>query len=77
MKLIGKISWLMGRVQEKFVPSPERILGNTLTEQERRLVAILEIVQVEKRNEPLASTYKPLPTRLWQRRWSVFPQPMI
>lgn len=48
MKLTDKISWLMGRVQKSLFPHLNECLKTPLTEQEQRLVAILEIVQVER-----------------------------
>jgi len=48
MKLKEKISWLMGRVQRRLFPHLNECLDTLLTEQEQRLVTILEIVQVEK-----------------------------
>jgi hypothetical protein len=47
MKLIDTISWLMGRVQRSLFPHINQCLPTPLTEQEERLVSILEIVQVE------------------------------
>ena len=44
----GKISWLMGRVQRSLFPHLNECLKTPLTEQEQRLVAILEIAQVER-----------------------------
>jgi len=55
MKLREKISWLMGRVQESLFPHLNECFKTPLTEQEERLVAILEIVQIERhipRNVP-------------------------
>ena len=48
MKLEEKISWLMGRVQRSLFPHLDECFDTLLTAQERRLVTILEIVQVEK-----------------------------
>jgi transposase len=48
MKLKDKISWLMGRVQRTLFPYLDECFDTPLTEQEQRLVTILEIVQVEK-----------------------------
>ena len=48
MKLKNKISWLMGRVQKSLFPHLNECFVTPLTEQEERLVSILEIVQVEK-----------------------------
>ena len=48
MKLTNKISWLMGRVQKSLFPHLDECFDTPPTEQEKRLVSILEIVQVEK-----------------------------
>ena len=48
MKLKEKISWLMGSVQRSLFPHLNDCLESPLSEQEQRLVTILEIVQVEK-----------------------------
>ena len=48
MKLADKISWLMGRVQKSLFPHLNECFDTPLTKQEQRLVAILEIVQVER-----------------------------
>ncbi len=48
MKLNNKISWLMGRVQKSLFPHLDECFDTPMTEQEKRLVSILEIVQVEK-----------------------------
>jgi len=47
MKLTKKISWLMGRVQRSPFPHLNNCLPVPLTEQQKRLVSILEIVEVE------------------------------
>ena len=46
MKLTDKISWLMGRVQKSLFPHLNECFDTPLTEQEQRLVSILEIVLV-------------------------------
>jgi transposase len=56
MKLKDKISWLMGSVQRSLFPHLDDCLDLPLTEQEKRLITILEIVQVEKRVPKSAST---------------------
>src|ERR1035441_860227 len=48
MKLMEKISWLMGTVQRSLFTHLDECLDVPLTDQEKRLVSILEIVQVEK-----------------------------
>ena len=47
MKLTEKVSWLMGRVQQTLFPYLEACLASPLTEQEKRLVKILELVHIE------------------------------
>ena len=48
MKLKDRISWLMGRVQKSLFPHLNECFDTQLTEQEQRLVSILEIIEVEK-----------------------------
>lgn len=48
IKLKDKVSWLMGRVQKSLFPHLNECFDTPLTEQEQRLVSILEIAQVEK-----------------------------
>jgi hypothetical protein len=48
MKLMDKISWLMGTVQRNLFPNLDECFDVPLTEQEKHLAAILEVVQVEK-----------------------------
>ncbi len=48
MKLADKISWLMGYVQRSLFPHLNQCLKTSLTEQEERLVSILEILQIER-----------------------------
>ena len=48
MKLKAKISWLMGTVQQSLFPYLDESLPDPLTEPERQLVKILELVQVEQ-----------------------------
>ena len=56
MKLKERISWLMGTVQRSLFPHLDECLETPLTEQEKRLVTILEIVLVEKHVHKKAST---------------------
>ena len=56
MKLIDKISWLMGRVQESLFSHLNNCMDTPLTEQEQRLVTILEFVQVERHVPKKAAT---------------------
>jgi len=58
MKLKEKISWLMGRVQKSLFPHLNECLDTLLTEQEQRLVTILEVVQVERYVPRRASTQR-------------------
>ncbi|MCJ7601967.1 MAG: hypothetical protein MUO63_10770 [Desulfobulbaceae bacterium] len=44
MKLTDKISWLMSCVQRSLFPHLNQCLKTSLTEQEERLVSILEIL---------------------------------
>lgn len=48
MKLKARISWLMGTLQESLFPHLDECLSSPLTEPEKRLVKILELVQIEK-----------------------------
>ncbi len=58
MKLIDKISWLMGRVQRSLFPHLNQCLTSPLTEQEERLVSILEILQIERHVPRTISRYR-------------------
>lgn len=48
MKLKAKVSWLMETVQQSLFPHLDECLPSPLTEPEKRLVKILELVQIEK-----------------------------
>jgi len=48
MKLKDKVSWLMETVQKSLFPHLDECLPLPLTEPEKRLVKILELVQIEK-----------------------------
>jgi hypothetical protein len=48
MKLWQTISWLMGTLQRSLFPHFEECSGTPLTEKQKKLIQILEIVQVEK-----------------------------
>ena len=48
MKLRERISWLMGSVQRSLFPHLDECLEVPLTDQEKHLISILEILQVEK-----------------------------
>lgn len=48
MKLKAKVSWLMGTVQQSLFPYLDESLPSPLTEPEKRLVKILELVQIER-----------------------------
>ena len=48
MKLTDKISWLMGCVQRSLFPHLNQCLKTPLTEQEERLVSMLEILQIDE-----------------------------
>jgi hypothetical protein len=47
MKLKKKVSWLMETVQRSLLPHLDACLASPLTTQEKRLVKILELVQIE------------------------------
>jgi len=48
MKLKERVSWLMGTVQQSLFPHLDECLPAPFTEQEKRLVKILELIQIEK-----------------------------
>jgi len=48
MKLKERVSWLMGTVQKSLFPYLDECLPMPLTEQEQRLVKILELVKIEQ-----------------------------
>jgi Transposase DDE domain/Transposase domain (DUF772) len=48
MKLKEKVSWLMGTVQRSLFPLLDECLVSPLTEEEKRLVKILELVHIEQ-----------------------------
>jgi len=48
MKLKEKVSWLMGTVQQSLFPHLDECLPVPMTEPEKHLVKILELVQIEK-----------------------------
>ena len=48
MKLNERLSWLITRVQRTLFSHLEECLVSPLTEQEKHLVMILELVQIEK-----------------------------
>ena len=48
MKLREAVSWLMGALQRNLIPGLEACGERPLTEKERQLVSILELVQIEK-----------------------------
>ena len=48
MKLKEKVSWLMGRVQRSLFPHIEDCCYLPLTAQEKHLIAILELVEIER-----------------------------
>ncbi len=48
MKLKTRIPWLMGTLQQSLFPHLDECLSSPLTEPEKRLVKILELVQIEK-----------------------------
>jgi hypothetical protein len=48
MRLRQAVSWLMGTLQRNLIPCLEECWERPLTEKERQLVSILELVQIEK-----------------------------
>ncbi len=56
MKLRETISWLMGTLQRSLFPYLEECSGTPLTEKQKQLIQILEIVQVE-RSVPKTATH--------------------
>ena len=58
MKVVEKVSWLMGCVQENLFPHLNQCLKTPLTAQEERLVSILEIVRVERHVVKAVSRYR-------------------
>ncbi len=58
MKLTDKISWLMGRVQRSLFPHLNQCLITPLTGQEKKLVSILEILQVERHVPRIITRYQ-------------------
>ncbi|MBF0336517.1 MAG: hypothetical protein HQL05_01665 [Nitrospirae bacterium] len=46
--LIESISWLLGKVQRLLFPELEEICTDPITEKQKHLITILEIVQIEK-----------------------------
>jgi hypothetical protein len=56
MKLGQAVSWLTGNLQRSLFPRLEQCWEGPLTDKERRLVSILEIVQVEKHVPKSGST---------------------
>ena len=58
MKVVEKVSWLMGPVQGNLFPHLNECLKTPLTDQEKRLVSILEIIQVERHVVKAVSRYR-------------------
>lgn len=50
MKLKEKVSWLMGRMQQQLFTCLEEGCSSPLAEREKRLVNMLELIKIEKRN---------------------------
>jgi hypothetical protein len=68
MKLKEAVSWLRGTLQRNLIPLLEECLEHPLTEKERQLVSILELVQIEK----FAGR---LPRRFGRKPWEPEPWP--
>jgi hypothetical protein len=49
MKLIEKVSWLMGRMQQSLFPCIEENCWLPLTDKEKHLIKMLEFIGLEKR----------------------------
>ena len=64
MKLRQAVSWLMGTLQQHLFPRLEECWERPLTEKERQLVSILEVLQVEKFAGRLAQRFGRKP---WER----------
>jgi len=47
MKLNEKVSWLMGRLQRSLFPNLEQCCVSPVSEQEKHLARILEIIEIE------------------------------
>jgi hypothetical protein len=48
MKLKEKVSWLMGRLQRSLFPQLEQCCVSPLSEQEKHLVKVLEVIEIER-----------------------------
>ena len=48
MKLKDKISWIVGRLQRSLFPILEEYCVSPLTKQEKHLIKVLEIIEIEK-----------------------------
>ncbi len=47
MKLKEKVSWLIGRMQRQLFPCLEECCASSLTDQEKHLVAVFELIKIE------------------------------
>jgi hypothetical protein len=65
MKLNEAVSWLRGTLQRNLIPLLEECWERPLTEKERQLVSILELVQIEKFAGRLPRRFGRKP---WERR---------
>jgi len=65
MKLKEAVSWLTGTLQRNLIPLLEECWERPLTEKERQLVSILELVQIEKFAGRLPRRFGRKP---WERR---------
>ena len=59
MKLREAISWLTGTLQRNLIPGLEECCERPLTEQERQLVSILELIQHREICRPAGATFRP------------------
>ena len=76
MKLTDKISWLMGRVQKSFFPHLNQCFKAPLTAQEKHLVSILEVLQVEHSVPRVVTNYR-WPEHSWPRLCIAIRRPVI
>jgi hypothetical protein len=48
MKLIERISWLKTKIQEDLFPHLKKCFEDPITEKQKQLIMILEVVQIER-----------------------------
>jgi hypothetical protein len=47
MNLVEKISWIASKIQSDLFPHVEECLNDPLTEKQKRLIMILEVMKIE------------------------------